>query len=236
MPMMSDCAQPRRPILPVCMAVLSPFAYQGIAALCLRHWIGSNTWADLDFFSTGFFALTVILLVYEIPFRRNIFHSREKLREASGLSYDRSTVKWGSVLAVADLSVFLDYGHWHLLSVLRVPALQMTGLVVYAAAMASIVWTDTWLARQFQDSSHDLQLMTTGPFRLVRHPRYAGLLIAKFGVSLIFASVFAWMSLLASIVLFRRRIGLEEDHLRNIFGPKYDNYAQSTQRLFPGIY
>src|SRR5205814_5723093 len=104
--------------------------------------------------------------------------------EASELSYDPDTVKWGSALAVADISVFLDYGHWHLLPVLRVPALQITGLVLYACAMGSIMCTDTWLARQFQDYSNDLQLMTTGPFGLVRHPRYAGLLIAKLGVSL----------------------------------------------------
>ncbi len=231
----SDCVQPR-PILPVCLAVLSPFAHQGIAVLCLRHWVSSTPWADLDLFSAGSFALTAILLVYEIPFRRNIFYSRERLREASGLSYDPDTVKWGSALAVADMSVFLDYGHWHLLPVLREPALQITGLALYACAMASIMWTDTWLARHFQEYSHDRQLMTAGPFGLVRHPRYAGLLIAKLGVSLVFASVFAWISLLASIVLVRRRICREEEHLRDIFGSSYDTYAQSTDRLFPGIY
>jgi protein-S-isoprenylcysteine O-methyltransferase Ste14 len=225
-----------RPILPLCWAVLSPFAYQGIAVLCLRHWTSATPWTDLDVFSGGFFALTAILLLYEIPFRSNIFHSRERLREASGLSYDADAVKWGGVIAVADLSVFLDYGHWHLLPALRVPALQATGLALYACAMAGIMWADTWLARQFQMNSHDRQLMTTGPFGIVRHPRYAGLLMAKLGVGLIFASVFAWVSVLASIILVRRRIRLEEDHLTDIFGTSYDTYAQTTDRLFPGLY
>jgi len=231
----SDSIQPR-PIRTVCWALLAPFAYQGIAVLCLRQWRSATPWVDLDLFSGGFFALTAILLIYEIPFRRNIFHSRESLREASGLSYDRDAVKWGSIIAVADLSVFLDYGHWHLLPVLRVPALQATGLAVYACAMATTMWADTWLTRHFQGHSHARQLMTAGPFGIVRHPRYAGQLIAKLGASLIFASVFAWISLLASIILVRRRIRLEEDHLKDIFGSSYDTYAQTTDRLFPGVY
>jgi protein-S-isoprenylcysteine O-methyltransferase Ste14 len=232
---MSDSTQPR-PILAWWWAVLSPFLYQSIALLCLRHWTNGNPWADLDVFSGIFFALTAILLVYEIPFRSTIFQSQERLREASGLSYDRDAVKWGGVIALADLSVFLDYGHWHLLPGLRVPALQAMGLALYACAMASMMWADTWLARHFQAASHDRELITAGPFGIVRHPRYAGLLLAKLGVGLIFASVFAWVSLLSSIILIRRRICLEENHLKDIFGSSYDRYAQTTDRLFPGLY
>jgi protein-S-isoprenylcysteine O-methyltransferase Ste14 len=78
--------------------------------------------------------------------------------------------------------------------------------------------------------------MTTGPFAIVRHPRYAGLLLAKLGFSLLFANVFAWASLLATILLIRRRIRLEETHLREIFGPGYSRYTERTPRLLPGIY
>jgi protein-S-isoprenylcysteine O-methyltransferase Ste14 len=232
---LSDCVQ-SRPIFHACLAVVSPFAYQGVAVLCVRHWTSANPWANLDWFSGGFFVLTVTLLIYEIPFRLTLFNSREKLREASGLSYDPDTVKWGSVLASADLSVFLDYGHWHLLPVLRAQELQTAGLALYACAIGIIMWTDTLLVRHFQGHPHDRQLMTAGPFGLVRHPRYAGLIIAKLGVSLIFASIFAWISLLASILLVQRRIRLEEDHLKHIFGSSYDTYSKGTDRLFPGIY
>ncbi len=231
----SDCVQARGR-RSVCLALLSPFAYQGVALLCMRHWGSAAPWSDLDFFSGGFFALTALLLVYETPFKRGIFHSRETLREASGLSYDPATVTWGSALAVGDLSVFLDYGHWHLIPALRQPGLQITGLALYACAMAGLMWTDTCLVRHFQGDPNHRQLMTTGPFAVVRHPRYAGLLLAKLGFSLVLASIFAWTSMLASILLIRRRIRLEERHLREIFGPKYSNYAERKPRLIPGIY
>jgi protein-S-isoprenylcysteine O-methyltransferase Ste14 len=193
-------------------------------------------WSDLDSFSGGFFALNVILLVYEIRYNRGILRSRQKLREASGLNYDPATVKWGSLLAVGELSIFLDYGHWHLLPALRVPGLQWAGLALYACAMAGLMWTDTCLVRHFQGDLKQRQLITKGPFAIVRHPRYAGLLLAKLGFSLLLASGLAWASLLASMLLIRRRIRLEESHLREVFGPTYTRYTERTPRLLPGIY
>lgn len=231
----SDRVQPRR-TRSVRLALLSPFAYQGIALLCLRHWGSATPWGDLDFFSGGFFVLTAIRLVYEIRFNRGIFDSREALREASGLTYDRVTVRCANVLFVGNLSVFLDYGHWHLTPALRQPGLQITGLAVYACAMAGLMWTDTCLVRHFQADLNQRQLMTTGPFAIVRHPRYASLLLAKLGSSLLLASVFAWMLLLASVLVFLRRIRLEETHLREIFGSSYGSYTGRTSRLLPGIY
>jgi len=235
MPKVSNCSQLGRRassrFLP-----LAPFAYLVIALLCLRHWGAVDPWQDLDFYSAGFFTLAALLPLYKIRFKRGSFESRETLREASGLSYDPATVRWGSLLAVGELSVFLDYGHWHLMPALRRPGLQITGLVVYACALGALMWTDTCLVRHFQGDPTHRQLMTTGPFAVVRHPRYASLLLGKLGLSLLFASTFAWFSLLVSIFLICRRICLEETHLREIFGSPYSSYTEHTHRLFPGIY
>jgi protein-S-isoprenylcysteine O-methyltransferase Ste14 len=235
MPNVSNCGQPGRRTF-VRFPLLAPFAYQAIALLCLRHWKSAAPWQDLDFFSGAYFVLAVLPSLYKIRFKRGIFESRETLREASGLSYDPVTVRWGSLLAVGELSVFLDYGHWRLMPPLRQPGLQITGLVVYACALAALMWTDSRLVRHFQEDQTHRQVMTTGPFALVRHPRYASLLLAKLGLSLLFASIFAWFSLLVSIFLIRRRIGLEETHLHEVFGSRYSSYAEHTRRLFPGIY
>jgi len=235
MPSVSDRFQPRR-TRSVRLALLSPFAYQGIALLCLRHWGSATPWRALDFFSGAFFVLTAIRLVYEVRFNRGIFDSREALREASGSRYDPATVRWANVLVVVNLSVFLDYGHWHLIPALRQSVLQITGLAVYACALAGLMWTDTYLVRHFQGDLSHRQLMTTGPFAVVRHPRYASLLLAKLGFSLLLASVFAWIVLLTSILVFLRRIRLEENYLREVFGPSYGSYKERTSRLLPGIY
>jgi protein-S-isoprenylcysteine O-methyltransferase Ste14 len=210
--------------------------YQITALLCLRHWRSATPWRDLDFFSASFFVLTAVLLAYHIRFNRGILESQEALREASGSTFDPATLRRGSMLAIADLSVFLDYGHWHLTPALRTPGLQITGLLLYGCAVAGLMWTDTRLVRHFQGDLHRRQLMTTGPFAVVRHPRYASLLLAKLGITLLFASVFGWMSLLLSVLLIRRRIRLEEIHLLEIFGPDYPRYTARRARLVPGIY
>jgi protein-S-isoprenylcysteine O-methyltransferase Ste14 len=235
MPSVSNCGQPGWKTFGW-FPVLALFAYQAIALLCLRHWKSASPWQDLDSFSSAYFVLAVLPPLYKIRFKPGIFESRETLREASGLSYDRVTVRCGSLLAVGELSVFLDYGHWHLMPALRQPGLQITGLVVYTCALAALMWTDTCLLRHFEGDQTHRQLMTAGPFAVVRHPRYASLLLGKLGLSLLFASVFAWFSLLVSIFLIRRRIGLEETHLREVFGSRYSSYTERTHRLFPGIY
>jgi protein-S-isoprenylcysteine O-methyltransferase Ste14 len=231
----NDSVPPTR-IRSIHLALLLPFVYQAVAVLCLRHWRSADPWRDLDEFSGGFVALTLLLLGYEIQFKRRMLQSREAIREAAGLTYDPATVRWGSLQAVTDLAVFLDYSHWHFVPMLRKSALQTIGLVLYAIAVAALMWTDTCLARHFQGALEERRLMTTGPFAIVRHPRYAGLLLAKLGFALVFASVFGWFSLLASLLLVRRRIRLEEAHLQEIFGPGYWAYMQRRPRMLPGIY
>ena len=232
---MNDCGEPRR-TRSTGLALLFPFIYQAAAVLCLRHWGSSAPWRDLDYFSGGFVALTLLLLLYEIQFKHGILQLRETMQEAAGLTYDPATVRWGSILAVGDLAVFLDYGHWHLTVALRRSVPQTTGLMLYTLAVAGLMWTDTCLARHFQGDLKDRRVMATGPFAIVRHPRYAGLLLAKVGFALVFGSVFAWFSLLASILLIRRRIRLEEAHLQRVFGPSYTDYMQRTPRMLPGVY
>ena len=235
MPSVSDSVRSSR-TKSIGVVLLSSFLYQVAALLCLRHWRSSTPWQDLDFFSSGFFVLNVLLLLHRLRFSRGIFGSREMLREASGLNYDPATIRLGTMLAVADLSVFLDYAHWHLIPALRQPGLQIVGLVLYACAVAGLMWTDTYLVRHFQGDLNNRQLMTSGPFGIVRHPRYASLLLAKVGFTLLFASILAWISLLASILMVRRRIRLEETYLRKIFGASYSSYSERTARLLPGIY
>jgi protein-S-isoprenylcysteine O-methyltransferase Ste14 len=78
--------------------------------------------------------------------------------------------------------------------------------------------------------------ITDGPFRYVRHPRYAGAMAAKIAFPLVFASALGWVLAVAWIALLFRKVLGEETHLRNLFGPEYEAYARHTARLLPGVY
>lgn len=218
------------------LGALAPLLYLGISLLCLRQWGGGHPWSKIDSYCGGFFLLNTLLIVYEFSFNRSILRHSEVLREASGSNYDSGTIKLGPVQALLDLSVFLYYGHGPSVSVFANPLLRGVGLTCYGIGVFCLVWTDTVLMRHFEGGLSNRELMTTGPYGIVRHPRYASLLLAKVGFALIFANILGWMSVAFSLFLTRRRIRLEETHLRDLFAEKYGIYARHTSRLLPRLY
>src|SRR5262249_52075209 len=79
-------------------------------------------------------------------------------------------------------------------------------------------------------------LVTNGPYRIIRHPSYLGLMIGSFGWALAFRSGIG--VLLAALYLVRliARIRAEEALLRSQCGEAYEGYRSHTYRLIPGLY
>jgi protein-S-isoprenylcysteine O-methyltransferase Ste14 len=217
-------------------AYLFPLFYLLLALLCLRQWRSNQPWERLDLFSGSFLALSVFLALQQIQFKKKILRSREVLREASGASFDPATVKWGGLQSLLELTIFLDYAHWRLVPRLERPLLQEIGLGISILSVVWLLWSDTILVEHFDRGLDNRELVTRGPYRVVRHPRYAGLLGLKLGFALTFASILGWISLAVAAALVTRRIRLEEIHLHGVFGKAYESYVQRTARVFPGFY
>jgi protein-S-isoprenylcysteine O-methyltransferase len=207
------------------------------AAICgLVQWRSSTPWVQFDIFSVGLLILLAIWCLSTAHFHREMFVSREVMLEASGVNFDRLMFFWIDVFAVAEVLVFFDYGHWHLVPLLRQPYLQIPGLAICIAGTAWLVWTDLYLSQQFRGDLSDRKMMSHGPYRFVRHPRYAGLIICSVALALAMASVIAWALAVGWIWVNVKRVQLEEEHLRGLFGAEYDQYASRTSRFLPGIY
>ena len=79
-------------------------------------------------------------------------------------------------------------------------------------------------------------LVTTGPYRLVRHPIYLGLALLAMGQALAFASWPALMIVLCGIVpTFAWRARAEEKLLTGAFGERYAAYRQRTRMIIPHL-
>jgi len=80
------------------------------------------------------------------------------------------------------------------------------------------------------------QVVTTGPYRFIRHPGYAGALLVYVSIPVLLDSVFAFIpTLLLGIVLMLRTF-LEDQTLQAEL-PGYKEYAQKTRyRLIPGMW
>jgi protein-S-isoprenylcysteine O-methyltransferase Ste14 len=77
-------------------------------------------------------------------------------------------------------------------------------------------------------------LVTTGPYRLVRHPIYLGLALLAMGEALAFSSWPAFWIVLSGIVpTFAWRVRAEEILLSRTFGKRYALYQQHTKIIIP---
>jgi protein-S-isoprenylcysteine O-methyltransferase len=82
----------------------------------------------------------------------------------------------------------------------------------------------------------DHALVERGPYRLVRHPSYSGLLLALLGLSLFFANWLSLVSLMVPVTFaVMNRIGQEERALLAALGPSYAAYCARTKRLLPWL-
>lgn len=130
----------------------------------------------------------------------------------------------------------------------RLPSAAMgaRGLALWAGCLLfgiglSLRWyAIVYLGRFFtvNVAIHSLhEVVVTGPYRHIRHPSYAGALLAFLGLALCLGN---WASL-AMVMLpvtwaFARRISIEEHALANALGRPYTNYMQRTKRLVPYFY
>ena len=80
-------------------------------------------------------------------------------------------------------------------------------------------------------------LVTTGPYRLVRHPIYFGFVLLTLGQALAFSSWLACLILLVGIVpTFAWRARAEETLLNRTFGERYALYRRQTKMIIPHLF
>jgi protein-S-isoprenylcysteine O-methyltransferase Ste14 len=114
------------------------------------------------------------------------------------------------------------------------------GLCVLAAGVAFRTWAMLTLGRLFKFVvviQDDHRVITSGPYRLLRHPSYTGALVAFLGAGIALDS---WLSIVAlgviPLLAILVRIRKEEAELANGLGPDYTTYASRTRRLVPGLW
>lgn len=116
----------------------------------------------------------------------------------------------------------------------------LVGETVAAAGIALRIWAILTLDRFFTfviGIADDHRVVQHGPYRVIRHPGYAGVLLALLGAGISLAN---WLSLLVIFVVpllaLGLRIRVEEATLVDALGAEYISYAARTARLIPGAW
>jgi protein-S-isoprenylcysteine O-methyltransferase Ste14 len=163
-------------------------------------------------------------------------------RRGAAVAQDRWT-KWIVVLA-SRVGVVAALAIAWLLPGLRVFANDWwtlgLGVAIVLAGAALRAWAILTLGRYFRREvtiEPDQRLVRRGPYRVLRHPSYAGILLSVAGLGLAFGSwVSAAVALLVMFAGMLPRIRVEERALGHAFGADYTDYARSTARVLPYVW
>jgi protein-S-isoprenylcysteine O-methyltransferase Ste14 len=113
--------------------------------------------------------------------------------------------------------------------------MAMVATVLVLVGTAAGIITLMRLGRSFSMMAEARRLVTSGPYRFVRHPLYLAEELAIIGLSMQFFSAAAAFVLFVQIAFQLRRMHNEEAVLEETF-PEYAAYRRRTARLLPGIY
>ena len=110
-------------------------------------------------------------------------------------------------------------------------AIAILGLII--AVWARVMLSNNWSGAVVLKENHTL--ITTGPYRYVRHPIYTGLLVMMLGTVFISGRVDAVCAILIFFAAHIRKMRQEEVLMQNNF-PGYADYKKHTKALFPLIF
>jgi protein-S-isoprenylcysteine O-methyltransferase Ste14 len=117
------------------------------------------------------------------------------------------------------------------------PWLLGTGLVIFVLGLALAVWARVYLGRNWgmpMTQRADPELVTTGPYRRVRHPIYSGIILGMVGTAI--AASLYWLIAAAIIgAYFLFSAVVEERTMVKLFPAAYPPYKHATKMLIPYV-
>lgn len=208
----------------------------GIALLVMRKWNSPDPWSAVDANVIAILVLSVIYGVQQLILYPSVFKTRESMDLFVGKRFDRRMPAYLGILGALELLGFADYAHWNLVPVLRNPVLQAVGLGIMFGGLLWLFYVDRYMSKHFLEAWRQHELMTGGPYRWMRHPRYLALLLSRVGFTLAIASVLVWVLLAGWFVAVWLRMTREEGYLLGEFGSAYMEFMRTHARLIPGVY
>jgi protein-S-isoprenylcysteine O-methyltransferase Ste14 len=182
-------------------------------------------------------ALVATIIAWLLLELSRVRHVRPEARQA-----DRGSVFVVRLAAVAGYAGALTVGRAVPAAAIHpASAAAWGGLVVLWCGIVLRAWCFRTLGTYFTftvQTSADQPVITTGPYRLLRHPSYTALLLTLAGLATVVIA--NWLSLLVLVIAFAGglvyRINVEERALLRDLGEAYRGYAATRKRLVPFVW
>lgn len=183
----------------------------------------------------GFVAVFPIALYY----RLRAHASKEKLNHRTEGLFILLTLRPIAVIRMMGVLAYVVNPAWMAWSSVRLPLwLRWLGVGVGAIAGALLIVVMRTLGPNLTDTvvtrvRHTL--VTSGPYRWVRHPFYVAFALVVTADSLVTANWFLALTGAATLALLVLRTNIEERKLVERFGAPYRSYMETTGRFFPRL-
>jgi protein-S-isoprenylcysteine O-methyltransferase Ste14 len=198
----------------------------------------------------GFFSLpqrlgyAIVVFMLGLAAGYQAFDDPEGIRSCRGekekLVKRQSVVRFTIVFLLYAALVFLPYADRRGIGLINEePIIRWAGLICFAFGIVLVFWSGIALGRLYSAEvtiQKDHQLITSGPYRYIRHPRYAGGIIYALGFALLFRSWIGIVAIILSLGIFALRIRDEEALMQAEFGQEWEAYCKRSWRLIPFIY
>ena len=211
--------------------------HAGVLMLCGQDWGWWQGWA----YALLFVAAGIGLRLWAERRYPGLMAERAQLSKAAGvMSWDKRLAPLMAVSLGLPLFVVAGLDHRFTWSPPFATWLNVLGLVVAAAGYGFAGWA--LLENRFFSSVVRIQrerghvVCDTGPYRIVRHPGYAGSVLSAFAMVLALDSVWTLIPATTAAMIAVMRTSLEDRTLQTEL-PGYRAYADRVRyRLIPGIY
>ncbi len=180
-------------------------------------------------------AVGLIVQRYNAP----VLEARSNWRHKDTARFDKIFLAiYGPLISILPALAGLDAARYHWTSLPF--GFVYVGSILFAVALALITWVV--VVNPFAEKSVRIQIdrghtvITSGPYRYVRHPMYVGLILMFVSTALIWGSVWALRLAAVMAVLLIWRTAREDRTLRQEL-PGYEQYTATTRyRLLPGLW
>jgi protein-S-isoprenylcysteine O-methyltransferase Ste14 len=113
------------------------------------------------------------------------------------------------------------------------------GAAITVSGLLFSVWARGHLGRNWSSQvsiKEDHELITTGPYSVVRHPIYTGILVGFLGVAIAVSEMRGFVVLVLLFLMLWAKLRKEEQWMRSQFGETYATYVRRTAALVPYIF
>jgi len=115
---------------------------------------------------------------------------------------------------------------------------EWAGFAIMLAGLAIAIWARVVLGRNWSATitiKQDHEIVRRGPYAVVRHPIYAGILLAMLGTAIYFGTFRGLLAVALTFSGWWLKSRMEEEFLLRQFGPRYREYQREVKALIPFV-